>query len=120
MAAPSSVDDYLAVLPEDRRAGLIELREIIRSVVPQATDTISYAMPACVANGQIFVWYAAFKNHYSLFPATDAMSKELGDELAPHLSGKGTIRFAADQPLPRALVTKIVRIRLAESAGDQR
>ena len=119
MATPTSVDAYLASLPADKRAVLTELREIIRTVAPEATETISYQMPAFKSDGHIFIWYAAFKNHYSLFPATDALNERLGDELAPYLAGKGTIRFRADEPLPTALVTKIVTIRLEESAVQQ-
>ena len=61
--------------------------------------------------------FAAYKAHYSLFPASGRVVEELGDELAPYLAGKGTIRFPANQPLPLATVSKIVTIRLAENAA---
>jgi uncharacterized protein YdhG (YjbR/CyaY superfamily) len=63
------------------------------------------------------VSYAAYKNHYSLFPASDAVIEALGHELTPYLAGKGTIRFPANRPVPTALVTKIVKVRLAENAA---
>jgi uncharacterized protein YdhG (YjbR/CyaY superfamily) len=117
MAAPTSVDDYLAALPADRRAAIRELRETIRAAAPEATETIAYQMPAFRTNGQFLVSYAAYKAHYSLFPASGAVIEALGDEVAPYLAGKGTIRFPANQAIPLATVTKIVRIRLAENAA---
>ena len=74
-------------------------------------------MPAFRTHGQFLVSYAAFKRHYSLFPASEAVVEALGDELTPYLAGKGTIRFPADAPIPVDTVTKIVKIRLAENAA---
>ncbi len=117
MAAPTSVDDYLATLPEDRRAAVQELRETIKAAAPEATETIAYLMPAFRTHGQLLVSYAAFKRHYSLFPASGAVVEALGEELTPYLAGKGTIRFPADAPIPVGTVTKIVKIRLAENSA---
>ena len=61
--------------------------------------------------------YAAYKRHYSLFPASEAVVQALGDELTPYLAGKGTIRFPATKPIPTAVVTKIVKVRVAENAA---
>ncbi|MBA2700638.1 MAG: DUF1801 domain-containing protein [Chloroflexi bacterium] len=117
MAAPSSVEDYLAALPEDRRATLETLRQTIRRAAPEATERISYQMPAFRSHDQFLVSYAAFKHHFSLFPASDAVVEALGAELTPYLSGKGTIRFPADRPIPADLVTRIVKVRVAENAA---
>jgi len=118
MAKPPNVDAYLATLPDDRRAAMSLLRETINAAAPEATETIAYAMPALRSHGgQFLVSYDAYKRHYSLFPATDAMIERLGEELAPFLSGRGTIRFPADRPIPTKLVTKIIRIRVAENAA---
>lgn len=118
MAKAVNVDEYLAGLPDDRRAAMSLLRATINAAAPEATETIAYAMPALRSHGgQFLVSYDAYKNHYSLFPATDAMIQTLGDELAPFLSGRGTIRFPADQPIPTKLVTKIITIRVAENAA---
>ncbi len=116
MAAPPSVDAYLAGLPDDRRAGVEELRRTIRAAAPQATEAIAYEMPAFRLDGRFLVSYAAFKNHYSLFPASAAVVDALGDEIRPYVAGKATIRFAAGKPIPSGLVTKVVQVRLAESA----
>ena len=121
MADVTTVEEYLATLPDDRRAAVEELRRTIRAAAPQATETIAYEMPAFRSHGgQFLVSYAAFKNHYSLFPASGAVVAALGEELTPFLAGKGTIRFPASRPIPAALVTKIVEIRVAENAARGR
>jgi uncharacterized protein YdhG (YjbR/CyaY superfamily) len=121
MPAPSSVADYLAGLPADRRAALEVLRRTILAAAPEAAEGIAYQMPALRSHGgQFLVSYAAFRRHYSLFPASAAVVEALGADLAPYLAGKGTIRFAADQPIPADLVTRIVEIRLAENAARAR
>ena len=117
MAAPTSVEDYLAALPEGQRAALEKLRKAIRAAAPKATEKISYAMPAFEQDGRFLVSYAAFKDHCSLYPASAAVMEALGDELGPYFSGKGTLRFRADEPIPAALVRKIVRVRLQEHAA---
>ena len=121
MAGPSTVDEYLAALPDDRRAAVDELRRTINAAAPEATEAIAYQMPALRSHGgQFLVSYAAYKNHYSLFPASEAVVEGLGEELAPYLAGKGTIQFPANAPIPTALVSRIVKIRVAENAARDR
>jgi uncharacterized protein YdhG (YjbR/CyaY superfamily) len=121
MASLTTVEDYLATLPEDRRTAVNQLRETVRAAAPGATETIAYNMPAFRSHGgQFLVSFAAFKAHYSLFPASEQVVAELGEELTPYLAGKGTIRFPAGRPIPAELVTKIVRIRVAENAAADR
>jgi uncharacterized protein YdhG (YjbR/CyaY superfamily) len=111
----SGVEDYLAALPAERRAAVELLRRTVRAAAPDATETIAYDMPALRSHGgQFLVSYAAYKKHYSLFPASGDVVEALGGELTPFLAGKGTIRFPADKPIPVALVTKVVKVRLAE------
>jgi uncharacterized protein YdhG (YjbR/CyaY superfamily) len=118
MASPTTVDEYLATVPADRRRVLEEMRKTIRAAAPEATETIAYDMPAFRSDGgQFLVSFAAYKHHYSLFPASGAVVEALGDALAPYLSGKGTIRFPADQPVPAGLVTRVIKVRLAEVAA---
>lgn len=115
IASPITIDAYLAALPDDRRAAMEELRRTVNAAAPGATETIAYQMPALRTNGHILVSYAAFKAHYSLFPASGAVIEALGDELTRYLAGMGTIRFPADEPIPLALVTRIVKVRLLEN-----
>ncbi|MEO8246938.1 MAG: DUF1801 domain-containing protein [Chloroflexota bacterium] len=111
MTKYKDVDEYMAQLPDDRRAVMAQLRRTIRDASPAATEVISYNMPAFRLNGRFLVSYEAFKRHYSIFPWDNAMLDELGDALRPHAVGKGTIRFPADEPIPWKLVTEIVTIR---------
>jgi uncharacterized protein YdhG (YjbR/CyaY superfamily) len=120
MAGPTSVGDYLAALPEEQRAALEKIRKTIRAAAPEATETISYQMPAFKNQGRFLVSYAAFKDHCSFFPASHAVMEALGEELRPYFSGKGTLRFTADKPLPTALVKKIVKARIEENAARGR
>ena len=117
MKTPSSVEEYLAGLPDDSRTALEGLRGTIKAAVPEATATISYQMPAFKYQGRMLVYYAAFKEHCSLFPATRAVVDALGDDLKPYLFGKGTIRFTPDKPLSSRLVERIVEARIAENAA---
>lgn len=118
MAVPTSVEEYLAALPDERRAAVEELRQTINAAAPEATETIAYGMPALRSHGgQFLVSYAAYNNHYSLFPASGAVVEALGEELTPYLAGQGTIRFPAGKPIPAAVVARVVEIRVAENAA---
>ena len=113
-AAPLSVDQYIAGAPASARSALKEIREAIRSVVPpEAIEIISYKIPA-FKHRRVLVWYAAFADHYSLFP-TAAIIEEFKDDLQGYTTSKGTIHFSADKPLPIALIRKMVKARLARS-----
>ncbi len=114
MAAPTSVEDYLAGLPQGSRAALEKLRKTIRAAAPEATEAISYQMPAFKVHGRSLVSYAAFKDHCSLFPMSLKVIEDHKEELRPHFSGKGTLRFTAEKPIPAALVKKIVKARIEE------
>ena len=112
---PATVEEYLATLPADRRTAVETMRRTIRAAAPDAVETIAYSMPAFRSHGgQFLVSYAAYKRHFSLFPASGAVVEALGDEIAPFLAGKGTIRFPADRPIPVELVTRVVEVRLTE------
>jgi uncharacterized protein YdhG (YjbR/CyaY superfamily) len=116
MAAPKTVEAYFAALPDDQREALQELRDTIRSALPDAAEHISYQMPAFKEEGRFVVWYAAFRDHYSMYPASEGVRTTLGQDLEKFLSGKGTIRFEYGERLPKPLVNKIVKARLKENA----
>ena len=117
MPAPATIDAYLDGLTDARRAGVEQIRAAVRAGAPGATETIAYGMPALRVDGHFLVSYAAFKHHYSLFPASDGVIAGLGAEVAPHVAGKGTLQFPADAPIPADLITRIVRIRVQEEAA---
>jgi len=114
MPASKSVDGYIAKLPADVRAVLEKLRAQIRAAAPGATETISYQMPTFRYRGRALVGFAAFKGHCSLFPYSAALLDELGVDIGPARTSKGTLRFTAERPLPAALVKRIVRGRVRE------
>jgi uncharacterized protein YdhG (YjbR/CyaY superfamily) len=112
------VEEYLARLPEPARDMLSKIRDAIRSVAPpEATETISYKMPAFKYNG-VLVWYAAFSNHCSLFPTAAVMDK-FKDELKSFTTSKGTIQFSLDKRLPIALIKRLVKERVRQIESKQ-
>jgi uncharacterized protein YdhG (YjbR/CyaY superfamily) len=115
MAAPTSVEDYLAALPEESRVALERLRMMIKAAAPEATETISYQMPAFRDRDRPLVAYAAFKNHCSFFPMSAKLIEDHKAELKPYETAKGTIRFRVDETLPATLVKKLVRARIKEN-----
>jgi uncharacterized protein YdhG (YjbR/CyaY superfamily) len=117
--APKDVDEYLAGVPEPARSTLNKIRAAIRSAAPpEATEAISYGMPAFKYNG-VLVWFAAFSNHCSLFP-TAAVIEAFKNELKSFSTSKGTIQFPTDKPLPTALVKKLVKARVAQIESKKR
>jgi uncharacterized protein YdhG (YjbR/CyaY superfamily) len=117
-AAPKSVDEYLAAVPEPARNALNQIREAIRSVVPaEATEIISYQIPA-FKHRRVLVWYAAFANHCSLFP-TAFVIEAFKDDLKGFSISKGTVQFPLDNPMPVELIKRMVRERVtAAKAGS--
>ena len=108
------VDEYLAAIPPDQRAALERLRKMIRAAAPKATEGISYGMPGYKYLGAL-VYFAAFKDHCSFFPASGKLIRAHQRELAGYETAQGTIHFTVDKPLPAALVKKLVKARVAEN-----
>ena len=118
-AAPKNVDEYLAGVPQPARNTLNKIRAVIRSAVPpEATETISYGIPAFKYKG-VLVWFAAFSDHCSLFP-TAAVIEEFKHELKGFSTSKGTIQFPTNKPLPAAVVKKLVKARVAQIESKKR
>ena len=112
---PSSVDDYLAQLPEKSRKALEKLRGQVEKLAPDTTQSISYQMPTFKYRGRALLGFAAFKDHCSLFPYSKGVLATLEQELEPFdTSGKGTIRFTTEKPLPASLIKEIVKVRIDE------
>jgi uncharacterized protein YdhG (YjbR/CyaY superfamily) len=116
--APKTVSEYFARVPRPARATCARLRSTIRSAVPpEATETISYGIPAFKLD-QVFVWYAAFANHCSLFPTASVIAV-FKNELKGFSTSKGTIHFPIDKPLPVALIAKLVQARVLQSEAKK-
>ncbi|NMC42929.1 MAG: hypothetical protein GYA46_03345 [candidate division Zixibacteria bacterium] len=112
---PQTVDDYLASVPRPARSTLVKIRADIRAAAPGATEKISWGMPTFYHQGGL-VGFAAFKNHCSLFVMSGTFLDRYRETLDRYEMTKSAIHFPHDQPLPSALVKKIVRARLAENA----
>jgi uncharacterized protein YdhG (YjbR/CyaY superfamily) len=109
----TSVEEYLAAQPEEIRGQLEKLRVIIKKAAPRATERISYNMPAYDLNG-ILVYFAGYKGHIGFYPTASGI-KAFQEEIAKFESSKGAVRFPLDRPLPKTLITRIVKFRLKEN-----
>lgn len=117
--APRNINEYLAGVPEPARSALSKMRATIRSAVPpEATETISYRIPA-FKHKEVLVWFAAFSEHCSLFP-TASVIDAFKNELKGFRTSKGTIHFPLDKPLPVALIKKLVKARVAQNESKRR
>jgi uncharacterized protein YdhG (YjbR/CyaY superfamily) len=114
-----SVDEYIASQPEAVRSILGRVRGAIRKAVPEAEEVISYQIPAYKLQSGPVLYFAGWKQHYSLYPATGRVIAAFKDELAPYEIDKGTIRFPLSQPVPVQLIGRIARFRAKEVAGRE-
>jgi uncharacterized protein YdhG (YjbR/CyaY superfamily) len=107
-----NVDDYLAKQPEKNRTALSKLRVIIRKLVPEAEEKISYGMPMYKYHGML-VGFAGYKNHLGFYPG--AIVGKFADELKDFKISKGTIQFGVDKPIPDELLIRIIKARIDEN-----
>ncbi len=112
-----SVDAYIASQPEGNRNILAQVRHAIRTSVPVAEESISYNMPTYKVSGEVVLYFAGWKQHYSLYPATGRVLAEFKQELEPYKIHKATIRFPVSQAVPVELITRIAKFR-AKEVGD--
>jgi uncharacterized protein YdhG (YjbR/CyaY superfamily) len=112
---PNTIEEYLANVKPDHRKTLQKLRRTIQIAAPKAEECISYGIPAFSLNGRLLVFFAAWSNHCAFYPGSVATLKNFRNELRNFRTGKGTIRFSPDKPLPTALVKKLVEMRIAEN-----
>ncbi|MEK7426834.1 MAG: DUF1801 domain-containing protein [Actinomycetota bacterium] len=115
-----SVDEYIATHPQDVQAILQRVRSTIREAVPDAEEAISYQIPAYKLHGGTVIFFAGWKQHFSLYPATDGVVETFRDELSPYQVSKGTIRFPLSQPVPVKLIEGIAKCRAKEATEHAR
>ncbi len=110
----NAIDDYLAGQPEPQRTTLAALRSTIAALLPRAEESIAYGAPAWKIEGTSVAGFAGFAKHCAYLPFSGAVTETLADELAAYTITKGSVTFAVDRPLPKAVVKKLVAARLAE------
>jgi uncharacterized protein YdhG (YjbR/CyaY superfamily) len=115
-----SVDEYIASQPEAARGVLKRVRSTIRKAVPGAEEAISYKIPAYKLHGGPVLYFAGWKQHYSLYPATDRVVAAFQGDLAPYEVNKGTIRFPLSEPVPVKLIERIAKFRAKEVAEREK
>ena len=116
--AAGALRAYFAGLPPDARRELKKLREIIRATAPGASETISYGIPAFRLDKKVLVYYAAWKDHSSLYPMGTKIRRDFATELEGYETSKGTIRFPRTRRIPVTLVKRLVKARIAELGGE--
>jgi uncharacterized protein YdhG (YjbR/CyaY superfamily) len=112
-----SIDQYIADFPPETQALLQEMRKIIATTAPEATETISYAIPTFDLTGKHLVHFAGFAKHIGFYPVPSAMTA-FKEELSPYRSGKGSAQFPLTKPLPTDLIRRIVEYRVRELTGS--
>ena len=112
-----TIDEYIAGFPEDIQAILQKIRTTIRKAAPDAKEAIKYRIQTFTLNGNL-VHFAAFKNHIGFYPTPSAIAK-FKDELSKYKSAKGSVQFPLDEPMPVALVTRIVKFRVGEARAKR-
>ncbi len=113
---PTTIDEYLAALSDEKRAALQELRKTIKEAAPAADECISYQIPAFRQNG-LLVGFGATSKHCAFYLMSGSTMEAYKDELKGYDTSKSAIRFQPDNPLPAALVQKLVKARIAENGG---
>lgn len=107
----NSVREYIASKPKKSRASLEAVRRAILGAIPTVHEGLAYQMPAYTLNGVGVLYFAGWKAHYSLYPASDALAAEFAKELAPYERSKGTIKFRLSAPVPVRLIARIAKFR---------
>ncbi|HUP39536.1 MAG TPA: DUF1801 domain-containing protein [Vicinamibacterales bacterium] len=113
-ATPNNVAAYIAAFPRPVQAILKRVRAIVRKAVPEAQESISYQIPTYKLNGRPVIYFAAFKEHYSVYPSNTRLVAAFKDKLERYEKSKGTIRFPLSEPVPDKLIEAIAKFRAKE------
>jgi len=112
---PKDIDEYIARFPLDIQESLEQIRMTIKKVVPEAEETISYGIPTFNLNGTYLIYFAAYKNHIGFYPIPGAIAQVDKGFASYKTSGKGTIQFPLNKPMPLNLITKLVKFKVKEN-----
>lgn len=108
------MDEYISTFPKDMQKILEELRSTIRAAAPSAQESISYNIPTFTLNGKYLIYFAGWKNHISIYPIPTG-SAAFNKQVSKYVEGKGTLKFPLNKPLPLNLITKMVKLKVAEN-----
>jgi uncharacterized protein YdhG (YjbR/CyaY superfamily) len=111
-----SIDEYIEEFPAGTQRVLGEMRALIKSAAPDATETISYAIPTFDLNGKHLVHFAGYERHIGFYPGSSGI-EAFKDALGPYKSAKGSVQFPLGKPLPRELIRRIVEFRVEQNTG---
>lgn len=111
---PQTIDEYIAGFPPQVQVLLQKVRVTIKKAAPKAEEMIRYKMPTFALNDKYLIYFAGYQKHISLYPAPIG-NPEFAEEIAPYESGKGTLKFPFDKPIPFKLITRIVKFRAREN-----
>jgi len=115
-----SVDEYIAAQPEAAQRALELVRTAIRKAVPKAEESITYKMPTYKMHGERLIYFAGWKQHYSLYPATKRLIATLKNDLKPYEVVKSTVRFSLAEPVPAKLIERIAKFRAKEVSESKK
>ena len=110
----NSIDEYIATFPEETQKLLEEVRATIKAAAPDAREKISYQIAAFELNGKNLIYFAGWKNHIAMYPIPSG-SEAFNKQLSRYMDGKGTLKFPLDKPLPLKLISKVVKLRVADN-----
>jgi uncharacterized protein YdhG (YjbR/CyaY superfamily) len=113
-SAPATIDEYIAAFPDDVQEVLRQVRATIRAAAPDAEEAISYGIPTFNLAGTYLIYFAGFKKHVSVYPAS-VVNADFAEEMAIYGSGKGTAKFPLSKPIPHDLITRMVKFRIQET-----
>ena len=111
---PGNIDEYISTFPEETQKILQQVRATVKKSAPAAEEKISYAIPTFTLNGQTLVYFAGYKNHIGFYPAP-VKSESFKKELSNYKTGRGSVQFPLDKPMPLALINKIVKFRMKQN-----
>ena len=116
----TNADEYISAQPKTAQAVLQRVRSTLRKALPGAEEVISYKIPAYKLHGGIVLYFAGWKQHYSLYPAGERLVAAFKDQLAPYKVSKGTIRFPLTEPVPVKLIERIAKLRAEEAVEREK
>jgi len=110
----TSIDEYIGTFPENVQKIMEQLRATIKKAAPEAGEKMSYGIPTFTLNGKYLIYFAGWKHHISIYPIP-AGTEAFNREISQYVAGKGTLKFPLNKPLPFRLITKIVKLKIAEN-----